>query len=86
MPIISKFYGIKILMFYDDHNPPHFHVKYGEYHARIIINNLEIIEGELSNRALKMVMEWAKLHKGEIAQDWNLAKEHKNLNYIDPLN
>lgn len=85
MPIISRFYGIKILMFYDDHNPPHFHVKYGECHARMIINSLEIIEGKLSDRAFKMIIEWAKLHQEEIIQNWKLAKEHKILNYIDPL-
>jgi hypothetical protein len=57
MPTISTFFGILIRMYYREHNLPHFHVEYGEYHAIINIETLEIIEGGLPNRAVGMVME-----------------------------
>ncbi|MEK7264319.1 MAG: DUF4160 domain-containing protein [Bacteroidota bacterium] len=63
MPQISRFFGIVISMFYDDHNPPHFHARYAEYNAKIDINNLTIIEGSLPARALGLVIEWASQHK-----------------------
>lgn len=84
MPIISQFYGIKIIMLYDDHNPPHFHVFYNEHRARVIIESLEI-KGTLPKRAERMVLEWANLHQDKLMEDWNLAAEHKILNTIDPL-
>jgi len=62
MPKISVFFGIVISMFYDDHNPPHFHVKYGEYNAQISIKYLNVIEGKLPSRALGLVIEWASVH------------------------
>jgi hypothetical protein len=52
MPEISRFYGISIKMFYNDHFPPHFHVEYGNYRATIDINTLEIIYGTLPPKAL----------------------------------
>ena len=85
MPIISQFYGIKIIMLYEDHNPPHFHVTYGEFVALITINDIKIIKGDIPKRALKMIMEWSEEHKQELVDNWELAGKHKKLNYIDPL-
>lgn len=59
MPTISAFYGILVRMFYNDHPPPHFHVRYGEFEATVDIETLEIIEGELPTRAFHLVREWA---------------------------
>ena len=73
-------------MFYNDHNSPHFHVVYWEYNAIFLIEPLKIKEWKLPKRALKMVEEWAIENKKELLDDWNLAIEHKVLNYIDPLN
>ena len=64
MPEISRFYGILIFMFYNDHNPPHFHVEYGEYKAVINFDE-EIVKGNMPKRALKLVFEWMDLHKIE---------------------
>jgi len=61
MPEVSNFYGIIISMQHNDHNPPHFHVKYGEYRATITINN-SIVNGKLPRRALNLVFEWLDLH------------------------
>ena len=85
MPEISRFYGIIIQMLFDDHNPPHFHVEYNEFKAIISINNLNIMKGDLPPKALGLVMEWAKLHQGELIKEWDLAKAKKQLFKIDPL-
>ena len=64
MPEISRFFGILIKIFYDDHNPPHFHAEYGENTALIDMRNLSIFAGRLPPRALGLAMEWAFLHRG----------------------
>ncbi len=85
MPEISKFYGIRIEMFFNDHNPPHFHVKYGEYKAEMDIRTLGILKGWLPPKAQSLVIEWALAHREELVTDWQLAREHKTLNSIQPL-
>ncbi len=85
MPEISRFFGIIIAMFYDDHAPPHFHVRYGGERALVAIESLTLLEGKLSPRALGLVMEWASTHQSELLEDWNLAREHAPLKSIDPL-
>ena len=59
MPEICRFYGIIIKMFFEDHNPPHFHAEYGSFEALIEIDTLAVIGGKLPPRALGLVMEWA---------------------------
>ncbi len=85
MPEISRFYGIVIGMFFDDHNPPHFHAKYAEYQAEIGINDLAVIKGELPPKAMGLVMEWAVKHKRELLKNWNAIKNDKKLSSIKPL-
>lgn len=85
MPLISSFFGILIYMYYNDHNPPHFHVKYGEFMGVISIENFGLLEGNLPPKTLGMVVEWASIHKNELLNNWNLAKSHKSLINIDPL-
>jgi len=85
MPKISVFYGIIIMMFYEDHNPPHFHVKYGEFEAIINILDFALIQGNIPPKAIALVMEWAALHKEELLEDWNLAIQGKPLKQIAPL-
>lgn len=85
MPVISRFLGIVIAMFYQDHNPPHFHVRYNNYKAIISINNLALMEGSLPPRALNLVMEWANLHKEELMENWELAANLATLKTIKPL-
>ncbi|MGZ5243094.1 MAG: DUF4160 domain-containing protein [Bacteroidia bacterium] len=84
MPEISRFYGIVIYMFYKDHNPPHFHVKYQAYEAIIEIND-GIVKGEIPRRALKLIFEWLDLHKEELLEDWKLMEMDKPLFKIEPL-
>ena len=66
MPEISRFYGIIIAMYYNEHNPPHFHAKYGEFTAEIDITTLQIFKGELPKRARTLVLEWADEHRNEL--------------------
>jgi hypothetical protein len=66
MPEISRFNGIIIKIFYEDHPPKHFHAEYGRSKVLISIDNLEILEGEFPLNELKMVKEWATLHRLEL--------------------
>jgi hypothetical protein len=85
MPTICEFFGILIRMYYDDHNPPHFHAYYGDHEAIIAIDTLEVIEGSLPKRAKALTVEWALEHRGELLEDWRLAERHFPLNKIEPL-
>lgn len=85
MPTISRFFGIAIRMYYDDHAPPHFHAYYGEHAARIEIHTLEVTEGRLPPRARALVIEWALEHREELRTDWERAERHEPLRKIDPL-
>lgn len=71
MPEIARFYGIIIKLFFGDHPPPHFHAVYGEYLGLFNIETLEMIEGDLPNRAKKLVLEWAGLNQNELIKMWN---------------
>ncbi len=85
MPEISRFFGIIIAMFYNDHAPPHFHVRYGEQRAIIGIDSLTVLGGKLSPRGLGLVMEWAAVHQNELREDWGLAERQAPLKSIAPL-
>lgn len=85
MPEISRFLGIIIAMYYNEHNPPHFHAKYGEYKIEIAIKTLSVLAGNFPPKAMGLVMEWATLHQDDLMVDWALARENAELNRIDPL-
>ena len=76
MAELARFYGLIIKMFFrqSEHNPPHFHVEYGEFVGMIDIDTLEMIEGDLPRRALDMVKEWGVLHKAELETIWKTQK------------
>jgi hypothetical protein len=85
MPEISRFYGIIVSMFYDDHNPPHFHARYTEYKIVVDINSLQILEGDFPTRALGLIIEWAELNKADLLKDWDLAAKNLPPKKIAPL-
>lgn len=85
MPEISRFFGIVIRMYYNDHAPPHFHAEYGSKEAVVGIQPLCLIRGSLPPRALALVMEWATLNQKELMQDWELSRQHQQLNPIEGL-
>jgi uncharacterized protein YaiE (UPF0345 family) len=70
MPEICRFLGIVITMYFDDHNPPHFHVRYNEHRATMSIENLNVIKGALPVRVRGLVQEWAEEHRGELLHIW----------------
>lgn len=77
MPEVARFYGIIIKLFFGDHSPPHFHAVYGEYNALFNIETLEMIEGDLPQRARKMVMEWAAMYQKELMEMWEKQEFRK---------
>ena len=85
MPTISRFFGITVRMYYDDHEPAHFHVYYAGDDATVTIDNLEVLEGELPRRALALVLEWASQRRTELRDNWQRAREHEELEQIKPL-
>jgi hypothetical protein len=85
MPEISRFLGIIIRMFYDEHNPPHLHA---EYAGKKVLLDFQgnILRGDLGSRAaLRLVREWIDIHVAELTDDWELARSGKEMKKIDPL-
>lgn len=85
MPTISSFYGILIRMYFGDHPPPHFHVRYGEHKARFAIATGDQIDGELPARAARLVSEWANLHGDELEENWRRCEQRLPLKAVEPL-
>ena len=81
-PTIHRRSRLLIRMNYDDHNPPHFHVIYGEYQAVIGIQDFAILEGDLPPRALGLVTEWARIHQDELLEEWSLARQARPLRQL----
>lgn len=84
MPVISRFLGIAITMVYNDHLPPHFHAKYGEFEISVRISNGDV-DGAFPPRSLKHVLKWRKLHATELLENWTRARSGQPLNPIAPL-
>jgi hypothetical protein len=72
-------------MYWDDHNPPHFHATYGEFEILININDFSVYAGSFPGRAFGLLMEWVSLHQKELLENWELMKELLPLQNIDPL-
>jgi hypothetical protein len=85
MPEVSRFYGIVIKIFYDDHHPPHFHAEYGEYEVLVNIATLAILSGSVPARALGLITEWAALHQEELRVAWRRASQLQPPGKIEPL-
>src|SRR5262249_18512801 len=85
MPEISRFLGIVIAMYQNDHQPPHFHAIYGSQQGIFSINDLKLIKGKLPKRVISLVLEWAFMHREELLKDWELAMKQKPLKKIKPL-
>jgi hypothetical protein len=85
VPEISRFFGIIIAMYYNDHGPAHFHVRYGSERALVAIDGLTLLDGRLSPRVLGLVVEWAAGHRDELVEDWNRSRKQEPLRKIEPL-
>jgi hypothetical protein len=85
MPELSRFFGIIIRMYYDDHPPPHFHAFYGDLEMQVGIDPIAILNGRLPRRAVSMVVEWAALHQHDLMENWQRLKTQQTTIRIDPL-
>lgn len=85
VPEISRFLGIVIRMYWNDHTLPHFHAEHGEHKATFAIDSLGLLAGYLPKRQHLFVVEWALVHQAELRADWNLARERRPLVPIEPL-
>lgn len=85
MPELSRFFGIIVVMYYNDHEPAHFHVRYAEQRAKFSIEGLTIIDGAVSARVRGLVTEWGSLHVPELRENWRRILAREPLLRIDPL-
>jgi hypothetical protein len=85
MPIVSRFFGISIAFYWQDHVPPHFHAIYGGDEAIVDIRTGEVLRGSLPRRALSLVNEWRQQHTAELLDNWEHARQRQALAYIAPL-
>ena len=85
MPTISRFFDIIISMYWDEHNPPHFHVRFGEYKCSIGITDISVIVGKLPKKQERLVLAWAEIHQKELLQNWELCQKDKQPMQIEPL-
>ena len=85
MPEISRFLGIVIYMYFNDHDPPHFHAKYNEFRGKITIEDLRLIDGKFPNRITAIILEWANEHWAELITNWNTLRETGSYQKIRPL-
>jgi hypothetical protein len=85
VPAISRFFGIVIAMYFDDHGPPHFHARHAAGGAKVHIETLEAIESSLGRRQLRLVLAWAELHQDELFDNWRRARAGETLQPIAPL-
>jgi len=84
VPVISRFFGIVITMYWDDHNPAHFHAKYGEYEAVVEIKS-GIVSGKFPPRVLGLIQEWRILNEEALIEDWELCRKQEMPKEIKPL-
>ena len=85
MPTISTFRGIKVFINWRDHLPPHFHATYGGDEVIISIDDIEVLDGKMSSKQLKMILGWAAFHQTELQENWTLAVNKQELFEIEPL-
>ena len=84
MPFVTTFYGIIITMNFNEHNPPHFHARYGDYKARFDFSG-ELVDGEMPKSKIALIKAWAILHKEELEANWILAASKETIVRIEPL-
>jgi hypothetical protein len=85
MPEISLFFGIRVTINYNNHVPPHFHAEYNGNKVLVDIINVNVLKGYFPKRQLKLILAWTEIHKDELMQNWELARNHQALYRIAPL-
>ena len=85
MPEISRFFGIVVAIYFNDHPPSHFHARYGEHKAKIDVATGAVVEGSLPRRVLAFVEEWRQLHHAELEEVWTKIRDRQPYEKIAPL-
>lgn len=86
MPELSRFFGIIITMYSDDHNPPHFHARQNDENVQISIESGEVIAGIISSKSLRLIQAWVEIHRDELLRNWEESKkENPSFTKISPL-
>jgi hypothetical protein len=82
MPQVSSFFGIKVTMYYNDHPPPHFHVRYGSQKAIITIDSPKIWQGDIPSPQFNLIKDWAIENRNSLQKNWSLARQQQPLEQI----
>ncbi len=85
MPSIAEFLGMVVYMYWDEHPPAHFHVKFGGMWAVIDVYTGELVDGALPRKKLKKIEEWRKLHIEELLKNWEIVSKNGSPNKVAPL-
>jgi len=85
MPTLSSFFGIVVSMYWNDHQPPHFHACYAENEVVIRLETLEVAAGSLPRRAMGLLLEWAGEHRAELRENWKRVHSQQPILPIAPL-
>src|SRR2546429_6688284 len=84
IPTIGRFFGIIIFMNYNDHMPPHFHARYQDQEVTVEIET-GVVQGKMSRRALRMVLDWSEKYQQELFMNWERARARRPLQSVPPL-
>jgi hypothetical protein len=85
VPTIAYFLGIAVRMFFNDHDPPHFHVRYQQFRARVRVEDGAIIDGRLPPTVTRLVKEWTQLRRDALMRNWMAARTDQQLEWIEGL-
>ena len=85
MPTIAYFLGIAVRMYFNDHDPPHFHVRYQGFRARVLISSGDTIDGRLPPTVTRLVKEWTNLRREALSRNWQAARSDGDLERIGGL-
>lgn len=85
MPTIAYFLGISVRMYFNDHEPPHFHVRYQGHKARVLIANGEVVDGRVPLTVARVLKEWTALRRDALTRNWDAARGEGQLEQIAGL-
>lgn len=71
MPEIKRFGGFKVLMFFQDENPPHVHIKGADFAAKLRISDGSILAGDAPGRVLRQARRWIGSRRGPLLELWD---------------
>ena len=85
MPEVSRFHGIIVQIYHDDHGTPHFHARHAGRKVKVAIADLSVMHGMLPKPTLDLLLRWAAIHQDELLEAWKRAQQHEAPGKIEPL-